>query len=189
VTATLALVVALGGGAYAAVSLPAGSVGTQQLRDGAVTPSRLGFALTSRVVVPGRKVVSIPGEQCITTGPPGIPAPCAPPLPVTLVATTIRLARSANILLLANTNLVNDSRGGQTAQVQLYGRIDGRNGTQLPNQDSFNVASNSQMAGFYQGVLANVPPGRHALEVFATDGGPTVTAGNIELIAIALPPN
>jgi hypothetical protein len=39
--AYLALFVALGGSAYAAVNLPAGSVGTRQLRNGAVTDKKL----------------------------------------------------------------------------------------------------------------------------------------------------
>jgi hypothetical protein len=37
----LALFVALGGTSYAAVNLPAGSVGTRQLRNGSVTPAKL----------------------------------------------------------------------------------------------------------------------------------------------------
>jgi hypothetical protein len=41
VVATLALFVALGGGAYATFSLPANSVGTKQLKDRAVTPNKL----------------------------------------------------------------------------------------------------------------------------------------------------
>jgi hypothetical protein len=39
--AYIALFVALGGSSYAALSLPAHSVGTPQLRDGAVTPAKL----------------------------------------------------------------------------------------------------------------------------------------------------
>jgi hypothetical protein len=41
VMATLALFIALGGGAYAAIKLPANSVGTKQIRNKAVTPRKL----------------------------------------------------------------------------------------------------------------------------------------------------
>lgn len=41
VVATLALFIALGGAAYAATSLPRNSVGSAQIRDGAVTPAKL----------------------------------------------------------------------------------------------------------------------------------------------------
>lgn len=46
VTATLALFIALGGASYAAVELPAGSVGARQLQPAAITPSKLGFPLS-----------------------------------------------------------------------------------------------------------------------------------------------
>ena len=45
VIATLALFVALGGASYAAIVLPAHSVGPRQLRTGAVTPAALSFPL------------------------------------------------------------------------------------------------------------------------------------------------
>ena len=45
VVSVIALFVALGGTTYAATSLPAGSVGTRQLRNGAVTPPKLDHRL------------------------------------------------------------------------------------------------------------------------------------------------
>ena len=41
ITATIALFIALGGGAYAATTLPAGSVGTKQIKKNAVVSSRV----------------------------------------------------------------------------------------------------------------------------------------------------
>ena len=42
--ALLALFIALGGTSYAAFSLPAGSVGSKQLRNGSITPSKINAA-------------------------------------------------------------------------------------------------------------------------------------------------
>jgi hypothetical protein len=54
VTAMLALLVALSGGAYAAIRIPSSSVGTPQLKDGAVTTPKLaGSAVTSAKVKDG----------------------------------------------------------------------------------------------------------------------------------------
>jgi hypothetical protein len=44
VMATIAVFVALGGGAYAAVALPPSSVGSRQLKNGSVTPKKVGRA-------------------------------------------------------------------------------------------------------------------------------------------------
>src|SRR4051795_3016462 len=67
VVATVALFVALGGGAYAAFRLPRNSVGTAQLRNNAVTPRKLkNGSLTLKDLAPGQGA-SIRGEA----GPPG----------------------------------------------------------------------------------------------------------------------
>jgi hypothetical protein len=68
--AYLALFVALGGTGYAAVNLPAGSVGTRQLRNGAVTPAKLNgkdisgsVAMWARISASGTVVASKPRAQ------------------------------------------------------------------------------------------------------------------------------
>jgi hypothetical protein len=48
--ALLALFIALGGSSYAAIAIPAGSVGTKQLRNGAVTPVKLASSEIGGVV-------------------------------------------------------------------------------------------------------------------------------------------
>jgi hypothetical protein len=68
VVALIALCVALGGGAYAAIKLPRNSVGTKQLKKGAVTPPKL--SAKTRKQLKGK------------TGPPGTPgAPGQPGTP------------------------------------------------------------------------------------------------------------
>lgn len=53
VTATIAVFLALGGGAYAAIRLPANSVGTRQIRSRAVTARKL--APSAIAVLKGQK--------------------------------------------------------------------------------------------------------------------------------------
>ena len=55
VVALVALFVALGGGAYAALKLPANSVGAAQLKQGAVTPPKLSPAAKTALSTPGPK--------------------------------------------------------------------------------------------------------------------------------------
>src|SRR3954468_22599857 len=77
VTATLALFIALGGTSYAALKLPRNSVGSQQIRAGAVHSSEIrdrslrlrDIAVSTRSALSGRQ------GQAGPQGPPGAPAP------------------------------------------------------------------------------------------------------------------
>lgn len=60
VMATIAVFMVLGGGAYAATSLPKNSVGTKQLKNGSITPAKLSAAARTALLGPA-------GPQ----GPPG----------------------------------------------------------------------------------------------------------------------
>ena len=68
----IALFVALGGTSYAAIAIPAGSVGTRQLRNGAVTPVKLNrgviagsVRLWARIDALGRLVASQPRARVV----------------------------------------------------------------------------------------------------------------------------
>ena len=70
--ALLALFVALGGTSYAALSLPAGSVGTKQLRNHSITPIKLdpgsigGYVrFSARVSAGGRLIASSPRAKVL----------------------------------------------------------------------------------------------------------------------------
>src|SRR6185437_226444 len=52
IVATLALFIALGGAAYAATSLPRESIGSAQIKEGAVTPSKLSASVESSLEGP-----------------------------------------------------------------------------------------------------------------------------------------
>jgi hypothetical protein len=78
----IALFIALGGTSYAAIKLPAGSVGSKQLRNGSVTPPKLSSAIAGHIAMwaqvrangsvvssrPHAKVVAfaIPGRYQVT---------------------------------------------------------------------------------------------------------------------------
>ena len=83
--AWLALVVALGGTSYAATQLPAGSVGTRQLRNGAVIDKKVrARSLTSRVFAPGTLTAAESLRIRIVASPPiavSCPANGCPTLP------------------------------------------------------------------------------------------------------------
>jgi hypothetical protein len=65
--AYLALFIALGGSAYAAVSIPSNSIGTSQLRRGAVTAPKLARrAVTSSAIAPGSVGSSALQDAAIT---------------------------------------------------------------------------------------------------------------------------
>jgi hypothetical protein len=78
VTATLALVVAMGGTSYAAFSLPAGSVGGKQLKQNAVTSSKV---KNGSLLRKDFKSGQVPAGKTGKTGPQGsqgVPGPAGP---------------------------------------------------------------------------------------------------------------
>ncbi len=72
VMATLAVFLVLGGGAYAATSLPKNSVGSQQLKAGAITPPKLSGAV-KKSIGSGVGLAGLPGQP----GPKGDPGSSA----------------------------------------------------------------------------------------------------------------
>jgi hypothetical protein len=71
VTATLALIVALGGTSYAVTALPRDSVGTAQLKDRAVTRAKLAAGLAKA----GTRGRTGPAGPAGPAGAPGVPGP------------------------------------------------------------------------------------------------------------------
>jgi hypothetical protein len=75
VTATLALFVALSGSAYAAIKLPANSVGTAQLRDNAVTSPKV---QNGSLLAADFKAGQLPAGPAGAAGPAGPAGPTGP---------------------------------------------------------------------------------------------------------------
>ena len=87
VVSCVALAVALGGTGYAISSLPAGSVGTKQIRNGAVTGAKVkARTLDATKFKKGTLLQGPRGEQG-APGTPATPSPLATTDPVTLPAT------------------------------------------------------------------------------------------------------
>lgn len=130
VVATLALFVGLGGASYAAITLPAGSVGARQLRAGAVGLGALSFPLGT-VAVTDRKVEDLTKGGCNGGGFSGTAAPpCKPsrlggPTPGREVH--IRFRSSGRLLVSAIVGLKNEGAPQTTAHVELSLNVDDRN--------------------------------------------------------------
>ena len=82
IVAVIALLVAMGGSAYAVSNLPPNSVGTKQLKDGAVTSAKLrNGAVTAKKVKMGSLLPSNFKAGQLPQGPKGATGPAGPPGP------------------------------------------------------------------------------------------------------------
>lgn len=163
VVASLALFVSLGGASYAAVTLPARSVGKRQLQPGAVSPSALSFPL-------GVAGTTFTKPDDLTKGlcngggtlPPGQAAPpCAPQHLGFTGGRGVRLAvRSPGRLLVsAVVGVKNEGAPGTRARVtfavvvdrhvviQTGSSVDGGQSAQVPLQALVNVRPGAHTAG------------------------------------------
>ncbi|HWF51567.1 MAG TPA: hypothetical protein VG294_13090 [Solirubrobacteraceae bacterium] len=152
----LALFVALGGTGYAAVSIPRGSVGTRQLRNGAVTPVKLGKGIAGSVrawaiVGPTGKVIAGGGRPrvlaplgrgvyTIDWGVP-IPNPCAT---VATVEKRAALGPTETVPLPGGNGIV-PVIAGFVSQVETIGGSD-RSGNTTPTTDLLTFNQAGQLA-------------------------------------------
>ena len=182
VVATLALFVAVGGGAYAAVELPAGSVGTPQLRRAAVTPSKLRYATASvaGIAAGGGQTLSPSSPDCAPDSPCAFVAPTPD---VVLSSADLGLPEAENILISGSVDLAPTDTAA-TANVYLQVTLDGR---PLSGVQVVSVSGGSVIP--IQALATHAASGRHVVAVLAAVSGDTaVAAGNVSLAAIALPP-
>ena len=98
VMSSIALFVALGGASYAASSVAPGSVGTKQLRNGAVTQRKLAFDYESGSVFSHYDGRGISLEQSCPRG----AVKCPPPGVRPIAQTSLRLARPGRLMVAAN---------------------------------------------------------------------------------------
>jgi hypothetical protein len=189
VISTLALFIALGGASYAATSLSRDSVGTPQIRQGAVTLPKLGLALASSSAQAGGPQIVRGFEGSCLGGVPGGPAPpCVPPLPVRLVSTSITFRQRANLLVLATSVAGSAARPEQATSVQLAAIVDHGSASSpgSPHGETA-LAPRSDASASLVVMFPNVGPGRHVVELIATAGQTSVSMSGTQVIAVALP--
>ncbi|HEX3519464.1 MAG TPA: hypothetical protein VHT29_10570 [Solirubrobacteraceae bacterium] len=131
IVATIALFVALGGASYAAVVIPAHSIGPRQLRPGAVTQSALAFPLGS-AGVSDTNVESLYKGFCNAPNPPGISINGTCKLPRRSGITTpgrevhVSLRTPGRLLVSAIAGLRSEGPASATVHLSVEVVLDGR---------------------------------------------------------------
>jgi hypothetical protein len=192
VMATIALCVSLGGVSYATIALPPNSVGSTQLRAGAVGLSALRFPL-STVGITDSKVHDLTKNGCNGGGFAGNAAPdCTPANPNRGAPTPGREVRivfrtSGRLLVFATATLKDEGAPQTTASVTLKLNVDLH-----PVTESQVTIAGGQTLQVPIQALANASAGSHTagLEVSAeyhSSGPGDVLVSGASVIASALP--
>ncbi len=213
VIASVALIIAMGGTGYAAMSIPNNSVGTAQLREGAVTKQKIARktlrALTGARGAPGPAGAS---GRTGATGPAGNPgAPGAPGLQGLLGPTsgtaagavetipsagftpfgnsgTVTLPAPGKVLVELSGFFIIDCSASGSCSTTISAFVDG---TAVPGaHQTLNAPANSEDAEnvAVSGIAINVPAGPHTVQL-ETDRSAFVSSTNSEnlhLTAVAL---
>ncbi|MFL5781664.1 MAG: hypothetical protein ACJ760_10160 [Thermoleophilaceae bacterium] len=136
--ATLALFVALGGGAYAATQLPPKSVGTKQLKDRAVTPVKLAPKTTKMLGVHAYAYVHVAGlphpalDKARTKGFASVTSPeqgvfCLKPSPGVKVGTSapaVTAVWNSGVIDRVSAQLETDLHKCTVGQLEIYMYLD-----------------------------------------------------------------
>jgi hypothetical protein len=195
--ATLALFIALGGASYASLSLPTGSVGRAQLREGAVTTSALGFPLGAQSF-DDTSLVVLSRDEC-NGGEPGLPGqpapPCVPSLLTGPAIGHVTLREQGELLVSGVVDVRDEATPGTSATVRIGVLIESG---QEPQQRTLDPSSVALDGGQEEQVpvqaLATLTAGRHAIGI-AEDveyHGGAASSGNVvvprtSIIATELP--
>jgi hypothetical protein len=172
VAATVALILTVGGSAYAAGILPAGSVHSTQLARGAVSQPKLAFPLG----LASKKIesFSVRGYAC----PPGAPCPAEQPEPITTL--TLRIARAGLVAIRVSGAV--ESPTGTTAAVRLGVEKEQRFDNWLTSVDA-PTGGTIPLSGE---VVLPVRPGTEHLTLTATPGT-SVNLLHVRITAIVMP--
>jgi hypothetical protein len=172
VAATAALILTLGGSAYAAGIIPAGSVHSAQLAGGAVSQSKLAFPLG--LATKEIESVSLRGYVC----PAGAPCPPEGPEPITTLA--LRVARAGLVAIRVSGAV--ESPTGTAAAVSLGVEKE----RQFDNWLTSVHAPNGGTIPLSGEVVLPVRPGTEHLTLTATSGS-SVNLMHVRITAIVMP--
>jgi hypothetical protein len=190
VVATLALFISLGGASYAAMVLPPHSVGSRQLRPGAVTPATLSFPLGVAGLT-DTKVEDLVKGACNSPLRPGEPAPpCTPsavggPTPGREVRLNLR--SPGRLIISAVVGFNNEGSVGTTANVTMDVILDRRT-----IQQREIIIPGKQLLQAPAQALVNVPAGAHTIGLrsqakYNSNGPGDVLVGPVSLIVNTAP--
>lgn len=192
VVATLALFAALGGASYAAISIPAHSVGTRQLREGSVAPADLGFPLLTAGVV-DQHPIDLAKTLCDSPPPPGKPIMVDCPMMKLSGITTpgrelhLKLRSRGRVFLSTITGLQDQGSPGTTATIKVALIVDGK----IASQSEL-LLSGDQTAQAPAQLVTSLSAGEHTLGLeasakYSSSGPGDVIVGPVSLAASAFP--
>jgi hypothetical protein len=204
--ALLALFIALGGTSYAAVKLPRNSVGTTQIKNHAVTTSKLSTA-TVKALKGAKGATGAPGATGATgaagaKGDPGAPATLSVGLSANsntaglaggtataVPAASVTLKGDGKILVLVTGTFSATCNGGGGCTYAVGAKLDG---AAIPNVDT-TVTSTTNATVAKPVALANIVSagaGTHSITLFHDTTGTNLAAGtasaDTRVIAIAI---
>jgi hypothetical protein len=181
---TIALFLALGGGAYA-VTVPKNSVGPKQLKRSAVTAAKLRPGSVTTVHVKNRSLVVgdfRPGQ--LSAGAAGRaddldPPPAAPKTTVASMTLTTRKAGKIFVMGTLRDPFLTCDGGGCSAQWGVY--VDDK---PVPNTGVALSGQEGSSDGFSYSTLygvtsASIPAGNHHIRIGRTDAGTIVSVGQL----------
>ena len=190
VVATLALLGSLGGASYAAVTLPANSVGTKQLRAHAVTLRTLSFPLGATGAI-DTSVDDLTKGPCNSPLKPGeVPPPCTPPI---LSGATpgrevsIDMQAHGGLLVSAVAGLKNEGSAQTKAGVTLAVVVDGRSVAQ-----SKVTSTGGQLLQVPVQAVEDVSAGKHTVGLaveaeYSSNAAGDVLVSPVSIVASAVP--
>jgi hypothetical protein len=191
VVATLALFISLGGVSYAAITLPAGSVGAKQLRGNAVGLGTLSFPLGTTGIT-NDKVVDLTKNGCNGGGFSGNTAPdCLPPRhggPTPGREIHVLFRSRGRLLISAIVGLKNEASSSTTANITLELIVDRHRVT-----ESQITTTGGQAVQVPIQTLGNVSAGSHTVGLavhaeYGSSGPGDLLVTSASIIASALPP-